>query len=420
MTDFELHSQESDEEKLERLEREYQERDPAQEAVVASVTAASRTSARALFVLGIIAGIAGSSILWVERRVDAFLQSIQPESYPVTKHSDVAPDDATRLIVTIDEVVEAYEAALLLPVAPGEDSDIGDDMQKLMSCALSARSALVTPEGAQTLVAPYAGCGDLLEGISEYKTYTAKDVAAASITALVSLNRGTLSDVLVATWDSQRLMPTHQDLASVMALATFIDRRDAAGTDLGCNGDAKCRFESALFLSWNLVNNSEDLGINPLAQPLGDGTAPYRYAASVTDFENAGAYNFPAEIYTISTSEGDTIVQPAPIAEFDYSTAEAKPFVLGVDDVWNASVNEGELLITGMRPVGWWPCNPSVAYSFFPKQGIWVERFRTLPKACENANYNTLEGVDPEANFDDVITTVARPEAIEKAIALFE
>ena len=420
MTDFELRSNESDEEKLARLEREYEEKNQLHEEVVANVSAASRTSARALFVLGIIAGIAGSSILWVERRVDAFLQSIQPESYPVTKHSDVAPDDATRLIVAIDEVIEAYEAALLIPAAPGAEPEAAADMRQLMSCALSASSALVTPEGAQTLVAPYTGCGDLLEGISEYKTYTAKDVAVASITTLVSLDRGTLSDVLVATWDSKRLMPTHQDLASVMALATFIDRRDAAGSDLGCAGDATCRFESALFLSWNLVNTSDDLSINPLAQPLGNGAAPYRYAASVTDFENAGAYNFPADIYLISTSEGDTIVQPAPIVEFDYSTAEAKPFILGADDVWNANVNEGELLITGMRPVGWWPCNASVVYSFFPKQGIWVEKFRTLPKACENANYDTLDGVDPEANFDDVITTIARPEAIEKAIALFE
>jgi hypothetical protein len=420
MTDFELRSNESEEEQLARLEREFAERHREQETAVASVSAASRTSARALFALGIIAGIAGSSILWFERRVDAFLQSIQPESYPVTKFSDVAPSDATRLIVTIDEIIEAYEAALLIPAAPGAELAAADDARQLMSCALSARSALVTPEGAQTLVAPYAGCGDLLEGVSEYKQYTAKDVAAASITALVSLDRGTLSDVLLATWDSQRLMPTHQDLASVMALATFIDRRDAAGTDLGCNGDAKCRFQSALFLSWNLVNNSDDLSTNPLAQPLGDGAAPYRYAASVTDFENAGAYNFPAEVYLISTSEGDTIVQPAPIVEFDYAAAQPKPFTLGVDDVWNANVNEGELLVTGMRPVGWWPCNPSVVYSFFPKQGIWVEKFRTLPKACENANDETLDGVDPEANFDDVVTTVARPEAIEKAIALFE
>jgi hypothetical protein len=420
MTEFELRSDESDEEKLARLEREYEEKHRQQETVVADVSAASRTSARALFALGIIAGIAGSSILWFERRVDAFLQSIQPENYPVTKFSDVAPNDATRLIVTIDEIIEAYEAALLIPAAPGAEPTAADDARQLMSCALSARSALVTPEGAQTLVAPYAGCGDLLEGVSEYKQYTAKDVAAASITALVSLDRGTLSDVLVATWDSKRLMPTHQDLASVMVLATFIDRRDAAGTDLGCNGDAKCRFQSTLFLSWNLVNNSDDLSINPLAQPLGDGAAPYRYAASVTDFENAGAYNFPAEVYLISTSEGDTIVQPAPIVEFDYAAAQPKPFILGADDVWNANVNEGELIVTGMRPVGWWPCNPSVVYSFFPKQGIWVEKFRTLPKACENANYETLDGVDPEANFDDVVTTVARPEAIEKAIALFE
>jgi hypothetical protein len=420
MTEFELRSDESDEEKLARLEREYEEKHRQQETVVADVSAASRTSARALFALGIIAGIAGSSILWFERRVDAFLQSIQPENYPVTKFSDVAPNDATRLIVAIDEIIEAYEAALLIPAAPGAEPTAADDARQLMSCALSARSALVTPEGAQTLIAPYAGCGDLLEGVSEYKQYTAKDVAVASITALVSLDRGTLSDVLVATWDSKRLMPTHQDLASVMALATFIDRRDAAGTDLGCNGDAKCRFQSTLFLSWNLVNNSDDLSINPLAQPLGDGAAPYRYAASVTDFENAGAYNFPAEVYLISTSEGDTIVQPATIVEFDYASAQSKPFILGADDVWNANVNEGELLVTGMRPVGWWPCNPSVVYSFFPKQGIWVEKFRTLPKACENANYETLDGVDPEANFDDVITTVARPEAIEKAIALFE
>jgi hypothetical protein len=419
MTDFELRSQESDEEKLQRLEHEFEEKNRLHEEVVANVSSASRTSARALFALGIIAGVAGSSILWFERRVDAFLQSIQPESYPVTKFSDVAPSDATRLIVTIDEIIEAYEAALLIPAAPGAEPQDNTDARELMSCALSARSALVTPEGAQTLVAPYAGCGDLLEGVSEYKRYTAKDVAVASLTALVSVDRGTLSDVLVATWDSKRLMPTHQDLASVMALATFIDRRDAAGTDLGCNGDAKCRFQPALALSWNLVNNSDDLSINPLAQPLSDEFAPYRYVASITDFENAGAYNFPAEIYTISTSEGDTIVQPAPIVEFDYD-AGAKPFILGSDDIWNASVNGDELLVTGMRPVGWWPCNPTVVYSFFPKQGIWVEKFRTLPKACENANYETLDGVDPEANFDDVITTVARPEAIAKAIALFE
>jgi hypothetical protein len=162
--------------------------------------------------------------------------------------------------------------------------------------------------------------------------------------------------------------------------------------------------------------------MNPLAQPLGDEFEPYRYAANVSDFENAGAYNLPGSVYLVlKRGENELFVaNDVPIVSFDYTSTEAKPFVLGSDDIWNASMNGGELLITGMRPVGWWPCNASVTYSFFPKQGIWVEKFRTLPKACENANYDTLDGVDPEANFDDVITTIARPEAIEKAIALFE
>lgn len=422
MTDFELRSNESDEEKLERLAHEYEERTMPQEAVVANVAAASRTSARALFALGIIAGAAGSSILWFERRVDAFLESIQPEVYLNTQHTnDVATSEQERIIIVIDEVLKAYEAALLAPVVPGSDGGKKEGMQKLMSCALSARSTLVTPEGAQTFAPPFAACGDFLEDMSQYEIAEAKDIAAAALTTLVSLERSILSDVLVAMWDSERLMPTHRDLASVMALATFVDRRDSVEGEETCENEVKCRFETSLALARNLVVSGSDThSMNDLAQPLGDGAAPYRYAAVIANFIDAGAYNLPIEFYSIATNEGDVVVEAPPVVRFEYEGDVATPVLLSKNDLWNGSIQETELVMSGMKPVGWWPCNVTTGYSFYPKQGVWIERYQAVPAVCENANYETLEGVTQDMDYTKMTTTVARPESINKALALFE
>lgn len=422
MTDFELRSQESDEEKLERLAHDFEERDRAQEAVVANVAATSRTSARALFALGIIAGAAGSSILWIEHRVEAFLESIQPNNYSVTlSASDVATTEADRILVVIDEVAKAYKVALAAPVVPGSDGGKKEAMQKLLTCTLSARDAIVTPEGAQTLVAPFSGCEEFLLDISEYEPAAmAKDIAAASMTALVSLDRGVLSDVLVATWDSERFMPTHRDLTSVMALATFVDR-DFENGEFSCGNDAQCRFDNSLSLARNLVvSGNPAYSMNDLAQPLGDGAFPYRYVALISNLADAGAYNVPMELYVISTSEGDTIVEAPPVVRFEYEGDVATPIVLSNNDLWNGSIQETELVVGGMKPVGWWPCNVIHGYSFYPKQGVWIERYQAVPTVCENANYETLEGVTQDMDYDKMTTTVARPEAVAKAIALFE